>query len=82
MPATMLLLSLACLVTIALPGCSGCQEDTATKAKREAEEDLEAKRKKVKDEEEAKKKNWRKPRTISLSTCCGPSPTNTLRVGG
>ena len=56
---TLLMCLLAGLVCVALPGCSGCQEDPAAKAKREAEEELEAKRKQA---EEAKKKKKEEPK--------------------
>ncbi|MCE9557159.1 MAG: hypothetical protein K8T91_27745 [Planctomycetes bacterium] len=56
---TVLMCLLACMICVALPGCSGCQEDPAAKAKREAEEELEAKRKKA---EEAKKKKKEEPK--------------------
>jgi len=76
--ATLWLCLLACLITVALPGCSGCQEDPAAKAKREAEEEL-AKKKK---EEEAKKKKKDEPKEEFTVGPLLAQPNENLPLGG
>lgn len=75
---TLLMCLLACLICVALPGCSGCQEDPAARAKREAEEELAAKRKK---EEEAKKKKKKEPQEDFTITSLLVEPNENMAGG-
>jgi len=66
------------LATVALPGCSGCQEDPAARAKREAEEEL-ARQKKLEEEKKKKKEEPKQEFTV------GPllaQPNENLALGG